>query len=305
MALLIMRAVGAARFRGGRPRRAVFLAFALTHAVARANDDLLQLPLEALLEIRVIAASSYEQVAAEAPSAVSVITADEIRTRGYRTIAAALASLPGLYVTDDLSYSYLGSRGFNRIGDYNSRFLLSVNGLRTNDALYDMAYIGTEFPLDMALIERIEFAPGPGSSIYGSNAMLGVINIVTRTGADLSGLRVASAVGSDGLRELATSFGRRYDSGLEMLASISGLRNEGQDFHFPVFDAPATRGGLSSGQSGEHYRRGYLRTTYEGFDLEMFGGRRDKHAPSIYADSDFLSNENTLIDNMGFAALRY
>jgi iron complex outermembrane receptor protein len=287
------------------PRRAAFILLLLAQGAAHADTDLTGLPLERLLEMRVIAASSYEQTAVEAPSAVSIITADEIRSRGYRTVADALASLPGLYVTNDLSYSYLGSRGFNRIGDYNSRFLLSVNGLRTNDALYDMAYIGSEFPLDMALIERIEFAPGPGSSIYGSNAMLGVINIVTRSGADLSGLRIASAVGSDGLRELATSFGRRYDSGLEVLASVSGLRSAGQDFHFPIFDTPETRGGLATGQGGEHYRRGYLRATYEGFDLEMFGGRRDKNAPSVYAGLDFLSNENKIVDNMGFAAIRY
>ena len=44
----------------------------------------------------------------------------------------ALHSLPGLYVTDDLSYQYLGSRGFNRLGDYNSRFQLSVNGVRSS-----------------------------------------------------------------------------------------------------------------------------------------------------------------------------
>lgn len=290
---------------GAHPWRATLLALALAQGAAHAETDLTQLPLERLLEMRVIAASSYEQAAAEAPSAVSVVTAEEIRNRGYRTIAEALRSVPGLYVTDDLSYAYLGSRGFNRIGDYNSRFQLSVNGLRTNDALFDMAYLGTEFPLDMALIERIEFAPGPGSSIYGSNAMLGVINIVTRTGDDLRGFRVGSAAGSNNLRELSVSFGRRYESGLEVLASVSGLNGEGQDFHFPAFDTPANRGGLASGQNAERYRRGYLRATYEGFDLEVFGGRRDKTAPSVYLGGDFLSNQNRIIDNMGFATLRY
>jgi iron complex outermembrane receptor protein len=287
------------------PRRTALLAVALAQALAHAESDLTRLPLERLLEMRVIAASSYEQSAAEAPSAVSVITASEIRARGYRTLADALASLPGLYVTNDLSYSYLGSRGFNRIGDYNGRFQLSVNGLRTNDALFDMAYLGTEFPLDMALIERIEFAPGPGSSIYGSNAMLGVINIVTRRGSELSGWRVAPAVGSNNLRELGVSFGRHFDSGLEVLASVSGLREDGQDFYFRAFDTPATNNGIASGQNGEHYRRGYLRATYEGFDFEAFAGRRDKTTPSIYVGSNFLSNENRVLDNLAFATLRY
>jgi outer membrane cobalamin receptor len=287
------------------PRHAALLALALAQGVAHAETDLTLLPLERLLEMRVTAASSYEQAAAEAPSAVSVITADDIRNHGYRTIAGALQSLPGLYVTNDLSYSHLGSRGFNRIGDNNSRFLLSVNGLRTNDALFDMAYLGTEFPVDMALIERIEFAPGPGSSIYGSSAMLGVINIVTRTGADLSGLRVAPAIGSDGLRELAVSFGRRYDSGLEILASVSGLHSDGQEFFFPSFDTPATNNGIASNQNGEHYRRGYLRATYGGFDFEMFGGSRDKTTPSIFVIADFLRDDNSILNSLAVAVLRY
>ncbi|HEX7605730.1 MAG TPA: TonB-dependent receptor [Usitatibacter sp.] len=294
-----------APFVGQLSLRTALLASALAQGIAHADTDLTQVPLEKLLEMRVIAASSYEQSAAEAPSAVSVITAEDIRNHGYRTLAEALASLPGLYVTDDLSYSHLGSRGFNRIGDYNSRFLLSVNGLRTNDALFDMAYLGTEFPVDMALIERIEFAPGPGSSIYGSNAMLGVINVVTRTGAELGGPRVAAAAGSNNLRELAVSFGKSYDSGLEVLASVSGLRGDGQDFYFPAFDAPATRSGVASGQNGEHYQRGYLRATYGGVDLEMFGGRRDKSTPSIYLATDFLRNDNRILNDFGFATLRY
>jgi iron complex outermembrane receptor protein len=273
--------------------------------MAAAEADLTRLPLERLLEMRVTAASSYDQSSAEAPSSVSVITAEEIRKNGYRTLAEALASLPGLYVTDDLSWGYIGSRGFNRIGDYNSRVQLSVNGLRTNDALFDMAYVGSEFPLDMALIERIEFAPGPGSSIYGSNAMLGVVNVVTRTAASLAGPRVALATGSNGLRTVEASFGKRFDNGLEVLAAASGLRTHGQDLRFPEFDAPQTGSGLARGQNGENYRRGYLRATYGGFDLEVLAGRRDKLTPSIYDGSDFLRNETRVIDSMGIAALRY
>lgn len=271
---------------------------------AQAAHDLTGLGLEKLLEMRVIAASSYEQAAAEAPSAVTVITAEDIRSHGYRTLADALRSVPGLYVTEDLNYTYLGSRGFNRIGDYNSRFQLSVNGLRTNDPLFDMAYIGTEFPIDMALIERIEFAPGPGSSIYGSNAVLGVINVVTRKGGDLAGLRVAPAVGSHGMRELSVSYGQHYASGLEVLAGVSGLSEDSQSFHFPAYDSPATNGGIAANQNGQRYRRGYLRASYGGFDLEVFGGKRIKASPSIYSGGDF-SNANQLTDRLAFAALSY
>lgn len=292
----------AAQSTGRRPRIA-FAAILVQMGIANAAD-LTPLPLEKLLDMRVVAASSYEQLVAEAPSAVSVITAQDIRVHGYRTLADALASLPGLYVTADQTWRYLGSRGFNRIGDYNSRFQLSVNGLRTNDAVYDMAYLGTEFPLDMELIERIEFAPGPGSSIYGSNAMLGVINVITRSTSELEGPRVATAAGSNNQRELAVSFGKRFESGLDVLASVSGLRGEGEDYYFREFDFASTGGGVAAGANGERYKRGYLQASYGNFDLEVLGGRREKDSPSIYFSSDFLRRDRN-VDSLGFATLRY
>ena len=66
-----------------------------------------------------------------------------------------------------------------RPGDYNSRMLLLINGHRLNDNVYDSAQIGTEFPLDMDLVERIEVVRGPSSSLFGTNAVFGVINVIT------------------------------------------------------------------------------------------------------------------------------
>ena len=106
-------------------------------------------------------------------AAVSVISRDEIKAFGWRTLDQALASLSGIHITYDRQYSYLGARGFGLPGDYNTRVLLTINGNRVNDALYDAAMIGREFPLDMDLVDRIEFIAGPGGAVYGQNAMFG------------------------------------------------------------------------------------------------------------------------------------
>ena len=84
-----------------------------------ALESLADLPLEELPNIRietVSGASGYEQPVTRAPASVSIVTADEIKKLGFRTLAEVLESIPGLYVTDDLNYSYLGVRGFNRRG---------------------------------------------------------------------------------------------------------------------------------------------------------------------------------------------
>ena len=85
----------------------------------------------------------------------------------------------GFYVTNDRNYSYLGVRGFSRPGDYNARILLLVDGHRMNDNVFGSALLGTEFPLDVDLIERIEIIRGPSSSLYGTSAFLAVINVIT------------------------------------------------------------------------------------------------------------------------------
>lgn len=109
--------------------------------------------LEQLMKIEIIVAGSKRaQDPRDVPSFVSVVTAADIKEHGYRTLADVLRTLPGFYVSNDRDYSYVGVRGFSRPGDFNARVLLLLNGLRTNENLFDLAYIGEEFSVDVDLI---------------------------------------------------------------------------------------------------------------------------------------------------------
>ena len=102
--------------------------------------------LEQLMKIEIVVAGSKRaQQSRDVASFVSVVSAAEIREHGYRTLADVLRTLPGFYVSNDRNYSYIGVRGFSRPGDWNSRILLLLNGVRTNESVYDLAYIGEEF----------------------------------------------------------------------------------------------------------------------------------------------------------------
>src|SRR2546426_11732092 len=155
-------------------------------------EDLTQLPIEQLMAIDLVyGASKHEQKVTDAPSFVSVVTADDIRRYGYRTLADVLRSVHGFYTTYDRNYTYLGVRGFSRPSDYNSRFLLLVDGHRINDNVYGRAYTGTEEGIDVDLIDRVEIIRGPSSSLYGTSAFFAVINVITLKQTDFPRLQLS------------------------------------------------------------------------------------------------------------------
>jgi outer membrane receptor for ferrienterochelin and colicins len=113
----------------------------------------------------VFGASKFDQKLTEAPASVTLITASDIKKFGWRTLAEILQSVGGFFTTYDRNYHYVGVRGFGRPRDYNTRVLLLVDGHRVNDAINDSAFIGTDFPLDVDLIDRVEIIRGPSSSL--------------------------------------------------------------------------------------------------------------------------------------------
>lgn len=222
--------------------------------------ELAALPLDELLDLPVSGASRRAQRLSEAAASVTVITADEIRALGYRTLAEALRSVRGLAVVYDRSYTFLGVRGFYAPGDYNTRVLLLVDGNRVNDVLYDQAYVGSEAPLDIEEVERIEFIPGQGAAVYGANAVFGVINVVTRTPAAAQpGAMVAAAAGHD--REARISL-RGDSGGAAWLLSASRRVARGEDLPAPQAVAAGIADGLLRGIDHESVSR--LRLALQG-----------------------------------------
>ncbi|MDO8301350.1 TonB-dependent siderophore receptor [Lacisediminimonas sp.] len=210
-------------------------------------DELVRMPIEQLLDAEVYSASKYLQSASDAPSAVSVVTSEEIRSFGWRTLADILRTLPGLTVNQDRNYTYLGARGFLRPGDYNTRFLLLIDGQRTNDAVYNQAAVGTEFMLDIDLIERVEYVPGAGSSMYGANAFFGVINVVTKNPRNLPPVQLSGEAGRFGGAKGRATLSLRNDAGAELLLSATRYRSTGADLYYPEFDTPGNNNGIARG----------------------------------------------------------
>jgi iron complex outermembrane receptor protein len=234
-----------------------------------------------------------------------VVTSEEIKRYGYRTLADVLRSVPGFYTSYDRNNEFLGTRGLS-LGDFNSRILLLVDGHRINNNLTDGAYIGTEFILDIDLIERVEIIHGPGSVLYGNNAVFGVINVITREGRKVSGVEVAGEYGSFDTYKARLTYGKLFDNGVRLMLSGTYYHSDGQDrLFYEEFNTPAQNNGIAQNIDGGYYVSSFGSLGFKDFTLEGAYIYREKTNPTAQYFTTFNDPRLVTIDQQGYAALRY
>lgn len=288
-------------------RLALAVACALCGSAGAAHSP--EHTLEELMEIPVVGASKYAQRQREVAAAVHVITRDEIEAFGWTTVAQALASLPGMQSTYDRQFIRLGARGFGPPGDLNTRLLVMVDGVRWNEPTFDSAPLGRELPIDLALVERIEFFPGPGSAVYGQNAMFGVINVITRSGAAFDGAEVAAKwQPRERGREGRATFGKLLDNGVDLTFSATGIRTQGRDLdmEFPrAGPGGRTLSGVVRGLDGEQHSEAFVRAAWEGWTLQGAYGNTHKDDPTGFYLSDPFATDADYRFTAWYANLTY
>ncbi len=268
----------------------------------------MDMPLEKLVnvEIEVTSASKYAEKSSEAPSAVEIISAEDIHTYGYRTLADALNGLHGIYKSGDRNYTTLGIRGYNNTANPNERLLIMIDGHRMNENVYDSAYSGEEFMLDMNLVDHIEFIPGPGSSIYGANAMMGTINVVSKKGSDIGGLEIETAGGSNRTNQVRSTFGRTLPNGTDILFSATEYGSAGPaNLYYPEYDDPLTNNGIAHNMDSEQSRRIFAKVNYQDFTFEGGYVNRNKQVPTGAFSVRFNDPRYETTDTEGFGEVRY
>jgi len=158
----------------------VLIALAMSAAQAQnAQPDLTDLKIEDLMNVHVTSASKKEQKLSRVPAAIFVITQEDIHRSGATNIPDLLRIVPGLEVAQINSSTWaISARGFN--GQYSNKLLVLIDGRTVYTPLFSGVYWDVQdVPLDS--IERIEVIRGPGATVWGANAVNGVINITTKT----------------------------------------------------------------------------------------------------------------------------
>jgi outer membrane cobalamin receptor len=205
--------------------------------------DFFEMSLDELMNIPVSVASKTQLTARESPAILTVITAEEIKNLGSRDLIDVLNLVPGMNFGVDVQ----GVVGISSRGNWahEGKILVLLDGQEMNEILFSSTQFGQRY--DISQIEKIEIIRGPGSSIYGGYAELGVINIITKGGKTIKGVNVNGAYGM-----LNNTYARRnasiaIGSGTEKFNySIAGYIGQGKRSNRDYTDAYGTTLNLSN-----------------------------------------------------------
>lgn len=212
------------------------------HIVIRANEqtkitDVRLLPLR-----QVTAASRFAENIDDAPSSVTILDGQELRAFGYPTIAEALRGTRGIALSYDRVYWSAAIRGLGDPRDYNNRLLVLQDGTVMNDNILAASFIGNDARADLEDVERIEVVRGPGSLVYGTGAMSGVVNLVPRSKDRPTSAHVGIGTYENGTLRARAGFQLNFDKikNAGVWASVSGAGSNGFDLAVEPRSAPGT-----------------------------------------------------------------
>jgi outer membrane receptor for ferrienterochelin and colicins len=248
----------------------------------------------------VTAASRVRQSIDEAPASVSIITPQELEAFRYPTIYEALRGQRGIALADDGVYAGLSVRGLGQPGDYGNRLLVLSDGATLNDNILWQSYVGYDGRVDLDDLERIELVRGPGSVLYGTGAVSGVVNLIPRAPPEQPFVeaRVSAIDPRTARARVAGGLPLKKRGGLTL--SAAGAHGEGQSLRLPdrartyvedvrAFDAATAQ----------------ARLVYRDLTVQAFATTRKQEVPQGAYGALVGHARNELIDTRALGELRY
>jgi len=232
-------------------------------------SDLADMSLEDLTKIEVTSVSKHKEKLTDAPAAIAVITQEDIRRSGVTTIAEALRLAPGLEVARVDAHDWaISSRGFNEL--YANKLLVVIDGRSVYTPLFSGVYWDVQDTI-LEDIDRIEVIRGPGATLWGANAVNGVINITTKSAKETQGGLLTGGYGTE-----EQGFGSARYGG--KLGENGYYRVYGKYFNR---DSSALPSGAQANDAWNMYRGGF-RTDWEPAAQNLFTLQGDAYAGEVH-----------------------
>ncbi len=218
-----------------------------TPSFAQSDDDLTALSLEDLMGLEVTSVSKREERRSDAAAAIFVLTNDDLRRSGATTLPEALRLVPGVQVARINAHSWsVTARGF--ASEFSNKLLVLIDGRSVYTPLFSGVYWDVQNPR-FEDIERIEVVRGPGGTVWGANAVNGVINVITKATEDTQGWNLVAGGGEEERRFGSIRYGGRHGDDGHWRVHASGFRRDNQ--------RATDLGGQSRGDSSEILQGGF------------------------------------------------
>ena len=239
----------------------VFIITSLSLSVHAADGNLQSLSLEELLSIPITTATQQHETLRSVPSTITVFERAQIQRMGIMRLEELMNFVPGFqsYFSDENAVKDFYSARGRRSGGSAREILILIDGVRVNDDWSGGSLINFGYSLEYA--ERVEFIRGPGSALYGSNAVLGVINIVTGSDKILE-----AAGGSDGYTKLWAQWSTQYQGG-ETSVFLKNENTDGQTIS--IYNSDPTVHQEIKTETPYHIQHAYFKTNYNDFTAHI------------------------------------
>lgn len=266
----------------------IFFNILLSPALA---DDFLDMSLEELINLQVTSAAKTPTPILKTPGAIHVITKEAIRRSGAGSIPELLKMVPGMNVAQlDSNRWAISARGFN--GEFANKLLVMIDGRSVYTSVFSGVYWDIQ-DLILAEIERIEVIRGPGASLWGANAVNGIINIITRSADQTLGSQVTTWVDTKGSGGLSVMQGSEMGSNSYLRLTAKGFtRGENQ------LNGRDTDDDMAMGKAG--FRWDYIGSDFTGKTTGGFyQGREGANFDQVNYQGDYHDLFNDDIDVKG------
>lgn len=216
-----------------RYHTSILFCFFFLSNVSSANNqtgtDLFELSFDELLNVTVDLATKTDETIQSVPSSITLFSKQQLKKLAIDNAYDIINFVPGFQVTRGDWVGAVPKEHARGVFLDNGYILVMVNGQRLNEISFGKASVYTPY-IPAAIVERIEFIRGPGSALYGSNAFLGVMNIITEKNSN----EVELSLGNNGLWQIATSLNKQLNNGLKLNLNFSLDSKDGHVYNLPV-----------------------------------------------------------------------
>jgi outer membrane receptor protein involved in Fe transport len=262
----------------GGCRRLLLLACVASGPALASDSGLLDLPFEDLLQVEIRSAGKREEQIRDIPASVTIVSREEIARYGWTTLEELLRNVPGFFLLDNTEERFIGTRGAVGGG---VQFL--VNGIAQHPSLQKTITVPEIARLNIPIeaVDRVEIIRGPMSVVYGNNAFLGVVNVVTNDIA-ANGPRVSASLGNRGTGAVFARAGRANRDGFFAInlgaRRDDGLAGDYADMMYPA-DFAALDPAMHRDMDGDMEQ--------QEFSLDLSAGWRDFSADLRWSRRDY------------------